>query len=170
MPTGVAQFNPAAIPTIIATVGSWLFAAVWWRISHAPGWRDARWLALVCFTAGLYCAGDLVCTIPTSLLMLRVGLQAVGSIQSAFERMRSSGPFDAVLCDLIMPDGGGPRLAEMLGDEDPELLKRTIFITGGAVGDDARAWIGSSPNRVLYKPICSPTLRQAILEAASVRH
>ena len=60
---------------------------------------------------------------------------------------------DLVLCDVMMPGGGGERLYRTLLGRAPALARRVVFFTGGAVTDQAREFLGSQPQPVLYKPL-----------------
>lgn len=74
--------------------------------------------------------------------------------------------FDLVFCDLMMPELSGRKLFGMVWDRDPELSKRFIFITGGAIHSDSEDLIKSQGNRVLYKPFDRESLNE-ILRSAS---
>ena len=58
--------------------------------------------------------------------------------------------FDAIVCDVIMPDGGGQRVLESLSER---MRDRLVFVTGGAGNPDVRTFLGQQPRPVLYKPI-----------------
>ncbi|HEY1957293.1 MAG TPA: response regulator [Polyangiaceae bacterium] len=63
--------------------------------------------------------------------------------------------FDAILTDLEMPELGGDGLVKWLEQNDPELAKRAIVVTGGAKRRDQSEWLSAfDPSRVLRKP-CS---------------
>ena len=57
-------------------------------------------------------------------------------------RARPERPFDLVLCDVMMPAGGGERLYRTLLGRAPALARRVVFFTGGAVTDAARQFLG----------------------------
>lgn len=59
--------------------------------------------------------------------------------------------FDAVICDIMMPQLTGRDLHERLAELDPTLAKATIFITGGVFGD-LEKWARDVHNTVLTKP------------------
>jgi signal transduction histidine kinase len=69
------------------------------------------------------------------------------------DRSARGAAFDAVLCDVMMPDGGGERLFERLRARDPTTARRVVFFTGGAVTDDARRFLREQPQPVLAKPL-----------------
>lgn len=60
--------------------------------------------------------------------------------------------YDLVLCDVIMPGGGGERLWSELPLEAPWAMARVVFMTGGAATPEARAFLAAQPRPVLAKP------------------
>jgi len=62
------------------------------------------------------------------------------------------GPFDVILCDLMMPDLGGIELYEQLHAERPELADRVVFVTGGAFTPQAREFMDRAGVPRLEKP------------------
>ena len=76
-----------------------------------------------------------------------------------------AGPFDVVLCDLMMPGMTGMDLHARLASADPGLAARFIFLTGGAFTDLARDFLERVPNPRLEKPFEPAALRAAVLAA-----
>jgi PAS domain S-box-containing protein len=81
----------------------------------------------------------------------------------------SSGHFDAILCDLMMPDMTGMALYDKLQAEAPALAARMVFLTGGAFTREAAEFLDRVPNARLEKPFTPAQLRMAVarLQAAS---
>ena len=50
----------------------------------------------------------------------------------ALGRLREGESFDLVLCDLVMPDIGGPEVYATIAERWPKLTARMVFMTGGA--------------------------------------
>jgi PAS domain S-box-containing protein len=69
--------------------------------------------------------------------------------------------FDAVLCDLVMPDLSGVQVYEYVRTQRPELAQRFLFITGGAIGEVAPELSGFAVP-ILYKPFSVRDLRAAV--------
>lgn len=72
--------------------------------------------------------------------------------------------FDAILCDLMMPNATGMDLHAALLDLAPGQAARMIFITGGAFSTGACQFLESVPNCRFEKPFDLGSLRTAIRE------
>ena len=59
--------------------------------------------------------------------------------------------FDVLLCDLMMPDGGGLDLHAWLKREHPVLSHKVIFVTGG-IGNNLEQQVIETKQPILYKP------------------
>ena len=91
-------------------------------------------------------------------------VEVLGNGREALERLRRDPPFDAVLCDLIMPEMTGMDVYEALKDTDPDLTSRIIFMTGGTFTRRARDFLASIPNPALDKPF-DLTMLEALLRS-----
>jgi len=67
--------------------------------------------------------------------------------------------FDGILCDLMMPLGGGMSLYQRLGSVAPELQRRIIFMSGGAFTPGAAQFLASISGKTLGKPFELDDLR-----------
>jgi nitrogen-specific signal transduction histidine kinase/FixJ family two-component response regulator len=76
---------------------------------------------------------------------------AVGA-QEALRVLASDRQFDAVLCDLQMPDISGAELYATVRGRYPALAERFIFVTGGAFSTDAKRFLEESSCLVINKP------------------
>jgi len=70
--------------------------------------------------------------------------------------------FDAILCDLRMPEMTGMTFHERLLAEAPDLAARIVFLTGGAFSSEASEFLASVPNPQLEKPFTLAQLRTAV--------
>ncbi len=106
-------------------------------------------------------------------VLMRIGLRRLlgreysiveaGTVEEALAHVREQpGAIDAIVCDLVMPDGGAKRLLERLVTIDPALVGATMLMTGGAVDDDTRAFADAHSDRMLRKPIDTESVRQMI--------
>lgn len=71
-------------------------------------------------------------------------------------------PWDVVLCDVMMPMGGGARFWEELLLRAPEVQGRVVFMTGGAATEAAREFLVRQPQPVLLKPFDLAALRAVL--------
>lgn len=83
----------------------------------------------------------------------RFTITVVGGVLEAIAMLERDQAFDLVLCDLMMPDGGGEALWEAVSAKWPALSKKVAFITGGASDERARAFLDRQPQPVLNKPL-----------------
>ncbi|MEO8841232.1 MAG: PAS domain S-box protein [Kofleriaceae bacterium] len=87
---------------------------------------------------------------------------AVTSGQEALARLASGERFDAILCDLMMPDISGIELYNRLARVAPECTSRIIFMTGGAFTQQARDFLANLDRPHVGKPFTEAQLRRAI--------
>ena len=80
----------------------------------------------------------------------------------ALERLQAGDRFDALISDLLMPDCTGMELYEVLLVQQPELARRTLFLTGGAFTDAAREFLERPGIRSLEKPFDVEVLRGTV--------
>ena len=92
-------------------------------------------------------------------------VEVAGSVGQARELLGGTPAFDAVLCDLMMPDGTGMDLFEWIGAAQPALAGRVVFMTGGAFTNAAADFLARVPNRRLEKPFTPKALREAVRSA-----
>jgi PAS domain S-box-containing protein len=79
-------------------------------------------------------------------------VQTAASGSEALELLDRDSGFDAILCDLMMPEVTGMDLYARLEERDPALAGRMVFVTGGGFTPRARAFLDGSHNAVLDKP------------------
>ncbi|MFL5347760.1 MAG: PAS domain S-box protein [Hyalangium sp.] len=92
---------------------------------------------------------------------------AAGGRQALERLQREPDHFDAVLCDVMMPDLGGKDLYEAVRRTHSGLERRFIFVSGGAFTTNAREFLEAIPNPKLEKPFNEPALRQIVQELVS---
>ncbi|HYH98523.1 response regulator [Hyalangium sp.] len=61
--------------------------------------------------------------------------------------------FDAILCDLMMPEMSGPQFHECLVRLDPEQARRITFMTGGAFTDEVKCFLDTVHPPYIEKPL-----------------
>lgn len=80
--------------------------------------------------------------------------------------LASTGSFDTVLCDLMMPDLDGAMLYDELARRRPPLAAKMVFISGGAVTERTRAFVERPEITLIPKPFALDDLLGALAEAA----
>ncbi|MEW5740176.1 MAG: ATP-binding protein [Myxococcota bacterium] len=79
-------------------------------------------------------------------------LTLVGSGREALELLEAGKRYDAVLCDMMMPDVSGLDVWERLGELDERQRRRLIFMTGGTFTERARRFLDEQRPPMLEKP------------------
>lgn len=80
----------------------------------------------------------------------------------ALEVLASGERFDGILCDLAMPETSGVDVYREIETRHPELLGRTLLMTGGAFTPQMSAFIDAHRDLVLPKPIARAELLRAV--------
>ncbi|HVI24335.1 MAG TPA: response regulator [Myxococcales bacterium] len=86
----------------------------------------------------------------------------VQSGKEAVARIAAGERYDVVLCDLLMPEMTGMDVHADLHARDPELARRMVFLSGGAVTQRARDFYEQVPNPKLEKPFDVARLREIV--------
>jgi len=79
----------------------------------------------------------------------------------------AEGPCDLVICDLKLPDMGGPRLYERATGLRPDLRGRFLFLTGDTLGADTSEFLSARPGPWLEKPLMPEELRRVVAQHLS---
>lgn len=96
------------------------------------------------------------------VLQDRYAVTSLPGAREALAKIRAGDRYDVVLCDLTMPDLDGIEFHTILTAEAPEIARRVIFMTGGARGPRAEAFLETSTNECLRKPTSIADLRDAV--------
>jgi CheY-like chemotaxis protein len=75
--------------------------------------------------------------------------------------------FDAILCDLIMPNMTGMDLHSQLERVAPDQARRLVVLTGGAFTERATQFLESVPNVRIEKPFDPDVLRRVVRACVS---
>ena len=86
--------------------------------------------------------------------------------EKALTALRTEGPFDVILCDLMMPGYSGPEIYELTIKEFPTLSRRFLFMTGGAFADGVHQFLQNWSLPVLTKPFDPEKLKKVIQQVA----
>ncbi len=90
-----------------------------------------------------------------------------GGGRAALTLLDRDAAFDAVLCDLAMPDLSGADVFTTLEERAPRLAERVVFATGGAYSAASRAILDRAPNPTVDKPFELESLRAVLRKVAS---
>lgn len=82
----------------------------------------------------------------------------------ALGRLRAGERFDAILCDLLMPEVTGVELYTELRQIAPDQADCMIFLTGGAFSESSQRFLDGVSNRWFEKPCNLDLLRAAVRE------
>jgi signal transduction histidine kinase/CheY-like chemotaxis protein len=91
------------------------------------------------------------------------------SARHALALVQAGERFDAVLCDLTMPELSGATFYEEVRRARPEVARAIVFLTGGAFTDASQRFIASVPNPRLAKPYDPTELIAALEERCASR-
>ncbi|HEY6004419.1 MAG TPA: PAS domain S-box protein [Anaeromyxobacter sp.] len=78
---------------------------------------------------------------------------AVGSAAEALRRIDGGERWDAILCDLMLPDVDGVGFYEALAARRSDAIAHLAFVTGGAFGERATAFLAVHHVVTLSKPV-----------------
>jgi PAS domain S-box-containing protein len=76
----------------------------------------------------------------------------LSTAREALDRLLAGDRYDLILCDLMMPVMSGVDLFARLATERPDLTRKLVFMTGGAVTAAAAALLENKATRCLEKP------------------
>ncbi|MGE5187260.1 MAG: PAS domain S-box protein [Acidobacteriota bacterium] len=82
--------------------------------------------------------------------------------RDALELLSAGERFDAIVCDVMMPDMSGIELYQQLAHSAPDSISRLVFLTGGAFTPQAQDFLTTARRPHLDKPFTERALRQAI--------
>jgi len=84
------------------------------------------------------------------------------SARRALDRLDAGERYDAIVCDVMMPEMSGADFHSALVRLRPELAPEIIFLTGGAFTLQAREFLDRVTNPRLDKPFDSDCLRELV--------
>ncbi len=88
----------------------------------------------------------------------------VTSARDALAKIATSGPFDIIFCDLMMPEINGMDFYRALSEAAPELRHRLVFMTGGVFSRKTNDFLDTIPNTCIEKPFDIAALMALIRE------
>jgi two-component system, cell cycle sensor histidine kinase and response regulator CckA len=84
--------------------------------------------------------------------------------RQALERLTLDSSYQAVLCDVMMPDLGGKDLYEAMRSMGTGMEQRFVFVSGGAFTQGARDFLARVPNVTLEKPFDEAAVKRVVRE------
>jgi len=84
--------------------------------------------------------------------------------REALDQLRAGQRYDAILCDLVMPEVTGIELHLELQRIAPDQAECMIFLTGGAFSEKSQQFLDGIANRWFEKPCNLEQLRTAVRE------
>jgi signal transduction histidine kinase len=106
----------------------------------------------------------LVLTSMVRMLSPDYTVQSTSNPREALELVASGPAFDAIVCDVMMPQMTGMQLAAQLDRVQPGTSSRMVFVTGAVLDPDVHAFRQSSDNIWLEKPFLRESLLDAVRE------
>jgi CheY-like chemotaxis protein len=91
-------------------------------------------------------------------------VDVVSDAREALRRVRDGQAYDAVLCDVMMPEMSGMEFVAELTRVAPALARRTGFMTGGAFTPSATEFLESGSHALLEKPFGVEGLRTFVAQ------
>jgi len=91
---------------------------------------------------------------------------ATDGVEAALRAVEEGPTFDLILCDLIMPRGGGAWLSDELRRRG--VRPRMLFMSGGAATPEARHFVDREHLVPIDKPFRITDVRRRLLAALSV--
>ena len=92
-------------------------------------------------------------------------VEGTTSARRALEMLERGERYDAIICDLMMPQLTGMDVYAAVVELDPRLAEKMIFVTGGAFTETAQHFLDSlPPNRHIEKPFDLKAVRALIEE------
>jgi PAS domain S-box-containing protein len=89
------------------------------------------------------------------------------SAAEALQLLGGGARYDAILCDVMMPEMDGTTFHAQLARIAPDQAERVVFMTGGAFERRIRAALEALPNRKIPKPCPREELERVVAEVAA---
>jgi two-component system cell cycle sensor histidine kinase/response regulator CckA len=84
----------------------------------------------------------------------------------AMQKLSEGAAFDAIFCDVMMPEMSGVEVYQRIQERHPGQEKRLVFMTGGAFAEPAAHFIESVKNAKLKKPFTGTSVRALVAAVA----
>jgi CheY-like chemotaxis protein len=84
----------------------------------------------------------------------------------AMHQLAEGVPFDAIFCDVMMPEMSGVEVYQRIQEQHPGQEHKVVFMTGGAFAEPAAHFIESVANPKLKKPFTGTSVRALVAAVA----
>jgi signal transduction histidine kinase/CheY-like chemotaxis protein len=102
-------------------------------------------------------------------VLRRHKVEVVTNGEEAWERLTTPGvDFDAVVCDLMMPELSGIDLYARILAKRPDLAQKFLFTSGGVATEAAQHFVAVHADRFLPKPVDNALLHQLVADRAAL--
>jgi two-component system NtrC family sensor kinase len=91
------------------------------------------------------------------------GVEAAANGRMALAKLQEQ-TYDAILCDLRMPELDGPGFYHVLQQRHPELVPRIVFLTGDTLSSEARVFLEQVDAPRLPKPFRATDVRRLVYQ------
>jgi PAS domain S-box-containing protein len=101
------------------------------------------------------------------LTALGMRCEIATSGKMALERIKER-DFDAIICDVRLPDIDGPAVYDWIAEHRPALRARIAFVTGDTLGHASERFLADARRPLLEKPFLPADVRRLIDELLSI--
>lgn len=100
------------------------------------------------------------------VLSLHHEVESVGSAAEALALLAAGAAFDAIVCDVVMPERSGLEFLADVRARFPAMEAHVVLITGGAIANGVARALTEIRNEVVEKPFTLDRIEQAIARAS----
>jgi two-component system NtrC family sensor kinase len=94
-------------------------------------------------------------------------IEVVNGAARAGAQLTQGKRYDAILCDLSMPQRDGLQFYEEVLALDSAQAQRIIFVSGGIYSDEIQTKVSRLKNTLLQKPFTSAKIREVVHSVAT---
>jgi CheY-like chemotaxis protein len=92
---------------------------------------------------------------PHDVVVVHAGADALEQV--------TAGPFDVILCDIMMPEMSGPEVYQRIAELRPAQQERVLFMTGGTL-ERVNPLLAGIPLRLIEKPFTRAELQKSVTD------
>jgi hypothetical protein len=94
------------------------------------------------------------------LLKSEHDVDVVNDAGAGLAKIAADSSYDAIFCDLMMPNMTGMDFHEALVAAQPELARRVVFMSGGTFSQRAQEFVEQTTNATISKPFAAEAMRK----------